>query len=513
MADVYDALDERLARPVAVKVLRPELAANPDLRRRFEAEARAAARLSHPNVVAVYDTGEDAGQAYIVMERLPGPTLSDHIAAGPVDQRWLRGISANVLAALSAAHTSGVVHRDVKPGNILLAADGRAKVADFGIAKSVELAGGPGGIRDADLTGTGMVIGTPAYLAPERVEGRPATPQSDLYALGVVMYEALTGRKPFAGATPLAVAYNIRHERPSHPAVLRPDADPHLAEVIGKAMAPDPADRFASAAAMAAALASVPPPGGWGPAAATTSILGSGPSSGDGRAAPTQVISAVPGPGPATSVLPVVAGALPGLAPAATAGHPGATPRGMLPSAAPPTGRPRNRHRWVAALAGAVVVAAVVGVMVAAGRGHHGTPALTSTTTVAAAGPAAGATTTVTTPLAPAALTPPADPIGTPLRALAAGLTAADGRQAGALRAGLDLIARLPAASQQRADAATVLLAQVTMWHDQGRLRTTTYNQAVDLLQQAGGTLPDTTSTTSKGGDHKGGGGSGASGN
>ena len=246
MADVYDALDERLARPVAVKLLRPELAAQPDLRRRFEAEAKAAARLTHPNVVAVHDTGEDGGRAYIVMERLPGETLADRIDMGPLDQAWLRRVALEVLAALGAAHSAGIVHRDVKPGNILLSEDGRAKVTDFGIAKAMEPLAGPG-VVDPDLTATGMVIGTPAYLAPERIDGRPATPQSDLYALGVVMYEGLTGRKPFAGTTPLAVAYSARHEPPADPRHIRPDADPRMVAVIGQAMAHDPAARFDSA--------------------------------------------------------------------------------------------------------------------------------------------------------------------------------------------------------------------------------------------------------------------------
>lgn len=245
MAEVYDALDERLARPVAVKVLRPEMAGDPQIRTRFAAEARAAARLAHPNVVAVYDTGEDGDIAYIVMERLPGETLADRMVHGPLDEAWTRRLAGDVLGAMSAAHSAGIVHRDVKPGNILLTPDGCAKVADFGIAKTSEA------VLEADMTATGMLLGTPAYLAPERINGHVATPQSDLYAVGVVLYEALSGVRPFAGPTPIAVAYNIQNTTPESLAVARPGVDPRLARGIKRAMAPDPEARPHSADAMA----------------------------------------------------------------------------------------------------------------------------------------------------------------------------------------------------------------------------------------------------------------------
>ena len=253
MADVYAAVDERLDRHVAVKVLRPEMAAKPEIRTRFESEALSAARLAHPNVVTVYDTGEDHGVPYIVMECLPGRTLSTAMAAGPVDQPWLCHIALDVLGALAAAHAAGVVHRDVKPGNILLTDDGRAKVADFGIAKSLEPVGG----RFIDTTATNMMLGTPAYLAPERIQGEPATPRSDLYSLGVVLYEALTGVKPFTGDTPLAVAMAAVHEEPAPLTDLRPDVEPGLAAVVARALQRDPAARFASAEEMADAVSVV----------------------------------------------------------------------------------------------------------------------------------------------------------------------------------------------------------------------------------------------------------------
>ena len=249
MAEVRAGTDLRLQRPVAVKFLLPEMAAREDIRRRFEAEACAAASLSHPNAVGVYDTGEHDGLPYIVMERLPGETLADRIATGPQDPRWVREVAVEVLAALGAAHAAGLVHRDVKPGNILITADNHAKIADFGIAKSLEASDG-----SLDLTGTGQLLGTPAYLPPERLDGGPATAQSDLYSLGVVLYEALTGKCPFPGETPVATAMNIvaGDYQPLHEA--RPGLDAALVSTIERAMATDPAQRFESADAMAAAL-------------------------------------------------------------------------------------------------------------------------------------------------------------------------------------------------------------------------------------------------------------------
>jgi serine/threonine protein kinase len=246
MADVHAGFDRRLERPVAIKTLRPETAVRTDIRFRFAAEARAAAQLSHPNAVAVFDVGEHDETPFIVMERLPGTTLADRIMAGPVDPELVRRVARDVLAALSAAHVRGIVHRDVKPGNILLATDGSAKIADFGIAKSV---------AGLDVTRTGQLLGTPAYLAPERVHGSPATPRSDLYSLGVVLYEALTGTKPYDGDTPVGVAHAIQQgrHRPLHEA--RPDLDPRLVATVERAMASNPADRFDTAEQMSVALA------------------------------------------------------------------------------------------------------------------------------------------------------------------------------------------------------------------------------------------------------------------
>ncbi|HEX2150241.1 MAG TPA: serine/threonine-protein kinase, partial [Actinomycetota bacterium] len=186
MGEVYDGWDHRLDRPVAIKILNSQLASQADVRTRFESEARAAARLANPKVVGVFDTGEHDGIPYIVMERLPGRTLADEIAGGPLSQERVRAVLLDMLEALGFAHRAGVLHRDVKPSNVLLTEDGTAKLADFGIAK----------MAGQNLTQTGNFVGTAAYLAPERLNGLPAGPESDLYSAGVVAYEALTGDKP-----------------------------------------------------------------------------------------------------------------------------------------------------------------------------------------------------------------------------------------------------------------------------------------------------------------------------
>jgi len=197
MGTVYAAHDERLDRPIAVKVLRRDLAEDPSLRRRFEREARAAARITHPRAVAVYDTGEDDTlETFIVMELLSGRTLAHELADGPLDEERLRAIADDVLGALGAAHAEGIVHRDVKPGNILLADGGTVKVGDFGIATTL----------DASETTTAVPLGTPAYAAPERLRGLHATERSDLYSLAVVLYEAAAGARPYTGDGPVAVA-------------------------------------------------------------------------------------------------------------------------------------------------------------------------------------------------------------------------------------------------------------------------------------------------------------------
>ena len=265
MAEVRDGWDTRLDRPVAIKLLYPVFSMQPDNRRRFEIEARAAAALNHPHIVAVHDSGDHDGTPYIIMERLSGRTLADVIALGPLPQPHVRSILDDVLSALTAAHAAGILHRDIKPGNILFTDSGVTKIADFGIAKSAE----------TPHTMTGQIVGTMAYLSADRIAGRPAMAADDLYALGAVGYEALAGRRPYPQENLAELARAIAEDRPVPLAVLRPDVDPTLDAVIERAMARDPQWRFGSAASMRAALAgrAVPPVGGRPPTRVLASPL------------------------------------------------------------------------------------------------------------------------------------------------------------------------------------------------------------------------------------------------
>jgi eukaryotic-like serine/threonine-protein kinase len=246
MGEVYDAVDLRLDRRVALKRLRADMADDPSMRRRVEVEARLAAKLIHPNVVTVFDSGLDEGHPFIVMERLGGRTLSDELSREPMEPDRVRAMALQVLEALAAAHAIGLIHRDVKPGNILEGQDETWKVADFGIATTTD--------SDHTITRTGEVLGSPSYLAPERLEGHAATARSDLYSLGVVLYEAVSGSRPFGEGNPWALGVRIREGRYEPLPEAAPGVDPDLAAAIERAMSRDPADRFASAQEMAQTL-------------------------------------------------------------------------------------------------------------------------------------------------------------------------------------------------------------------------------------------------------------------
>ena len=230
----------------------PVAATEPAERQRFVREARSAAGLSHPNAVAVFDAGEADDLLYLVMEFVDGRTLADLLAEqGPFDPAQATEIITPVLAALGHAHAAGIVHRDVKPSNIMVSDDGTVKLLDFGIARRFDdLAGA--------ITVEGQMVGTPKYLAPEQIEGGPVSPATDLYAVGVVLFEMLTGSVPFDGDSAVSTALARLHAPAPDVRTRRPDVPPALAAVVGKAMAREPADRFTDAAALQAAMLAGP---------------------------------------------------------------------------------------------------------------------------------------------------------------------------------------------------------------------------------------------------------------
>jgi len=258
MAEVWEAVDDILGRPVAVKMLHLHLAADESFRERFRREAIAAARLAHPNVVATYDTGTDDGITFIVMELVDGKTLRQILnETGPLPPGRAVHIAAQVADALQYAHKAGVVHRDVKPANIIVCPDGRLKVADFGIAKAVEDSEPDKPAPAEALTGTGSIVGTAQYLSPEQVDGRSVDGRTDVYAVGVVLYEMLCGRPPFSGETDMAVALKHVTTQPLAPRQVRGGIPRALEDVVLRAMAKAPEARYQSAAELQTALLSV----------------------------------------------------------------------------------------------------------------------------------------------------------------------------------------------------------------------------------------------------------------
>jgi len=252
-ATVWRGTDVRLGRPVAVKMLDRAGMADPAARQRFQREARTVAGLAHPTIVAVHDFDiDDAGVPYLVMELVDGDSVADRLADGPLDIGQAVGIAGQVCAALAAAHAAAVVHRDVKPANILITSTGTVKVCDFGIARLQHTAA-----TQASLTGPAAVVGTADYMAPEQAAGDPVDGRADLYALGCVLYAMLTGAAPFSGDSPVSVASQHLHRDPAPVASLRPEVPPGLDALISNLLAKNPADRPADADQVRARLARI----------------------------------------------------------------------------------------------------------------------------------------------------------------------------------------------------------------------------------------------------------------
>jgi len=246
MSTVYRGVDTRLDRPVALKVMDSRYAGDQQFLTRFQLEARAAARLSDPGLVAVYDQGLDGKHPFLVMELVEGGTLRELLRErGPMPPHAVVAVLRPVLHGLAVAHHAGLVHRDLKPENVLISDDGKIKLADFGLVRAV---------AEAGITSTSVILGTAAYLSPEQVGTGAASPRSDVYSLGVLTFELLTGATPFTGDTPLAVAYRRMDSDVPAPSGLIAGVPPQFDEFVARATARDPDARFADADAMAAAV-------------------------------------------------------------------------------------------------------------------------------------------------------------------------------------------------------------------------------------------------------------------
>ena len=245
MADVFSARDLLLDRQVAVKVLFPEFATDANFVERFRREAQSAASLSHPNIVNVYDWGKYEGTYFIVMEEVQGRTLAEILSTNKqLTSKQAAEIASEVAAALGFAHENHVAHRDIKPANILIGSNGQVKVADFGIARALNAP------TESNLTQVGSVMGTATYFSPEQAQGAQPDPRSDLYSLGIVMYEMVAGKPPFTGENPVSIAYKQVHDAPQPLVQIVADVPRSFEAIVAKLLAKDPKLRYPSSAAL-----------------------------------------------------------------------------------------------------------------------------------------------------------------------------------------------------------------------------------------------------------------------
>jgi serine/threonine protein kinase len=255
MGIVYDAEDERLPRRVALKFLSDELVGNPDAIRRFRREAHTLARLNHPNICTIYEIEERDGKPFIAMERLEGTNLKTHIARKALETREVLDIAAQIAEALEAAHGEGIVHRDIKPGNIFVGPTGQVKVLDFGMARTFSRDDSTGPTDGSTIPG--RPIGTVNYMAPERILQMPLDARCDLFSLGVVIYEMATGRLPFAGASPSETVTNILENQPTPLTKLSPERPIQLEQIVGRLTAKRADERYETARALLDDLAAL----------------------------------------------------------------------------------------------------------------------------------------------------------------------------------------------------------------------------------------------------------------
>jgi eukaryotic-like serine/threonine-protein kinase len=403
MGTVYRGRDLELGRPVAIKLLDAQLSSEAAALARFRREARSAARLTHPNVVTVYDSGVDHGEHYIVMELVAGGSLKELLRErGQLPLPLALALGDDILRALGAAHEDGLVHRDVSPGNVMVTRDGTAKVADFGVARAF----GPGAEQ------TGSIAGTAAYLAPEQAAGEVVTPAADIYGAGCLLYTMLTGQPPFGGGNPVTVAMRHRDEMPAAPSALRAGLPPAVDALVLKALQKRPQDRFASVQDMRRALAgtgvSLPDPG-------SREAWPHGPQPADRPTSVTRIASPSDRPG-TTAVWPgapaagaAAAGAAAAGAAAAGAGAAGAAAarartrqpaRAAQPRRRPPPPPPRPMSRPLIMLIALLVIAAAVVILLAASG------ALSSGSPPSSGGPAAAPATRTPATSAPATTAP-----------------------------------------------------------------------------------------------------------